>query len=286
MRRIPAPFEFVINAINQEQDFDPKAVSARRLVTMPNGGKAVVAFKPYWVQLRDTAYIIEQARAANLKKPSSQLPSEVTYRRAQTEFVRDLSDMVEKWRRSDWNLAACFQKHPDMAQRIDRFVRCRPLAFLAASGGPSLLINPLNPFGPFGLQHYPRGKDKPMVRARTDAITLFIRLTQHPAHVRLGRCVRCGRYFYGRVGQKCCPRPRRCGSTTAAIAVTKRRWKEARIEKLRRVRESCVEWMRQGPNQDWKEWVANQVGVTVKWITRAVNAGELEVPQRGKEIRT
>jgi hypothetical protein len=302
----PPLFVQILNALNSEQEFSPKAVVAHRLVTLPDRTKTLRTFKPYWVNLRNRAYMLKQV--VSLASPGSEdaykpetvsqvlrahdlkdrLSPDPVYRRAQEIFVRTFRDMVEKWRESDWNLAACFRRHREMEGQVFGLLRHEPLRLLVSSSGPSFLINPFAPVGLFGVQNVPRGRDKPIMRARRDAITLFIRLVQHPNHRRLGKCLRCERYFFGRLGQKCCPRPRRCGSYRAAIEATKRRWHAERAKKLERVRAALAEWKSLKRRTTWNRWAARRARVTQKWLSRAINRGELKPPKvarKGKGIR-
>jgi hypothetical protein len=295
--RAPLLFRQVLNALNSEQEFNPRAVKTFRQVILPVGGKAFLPSKPYWVELRDGAYMFKQtallarlgpeAVSRLLKAPDVKdlIPPDLVYRRAQEVFVRTLRNLVERWRESDWNLAVCFKRHPEMAGQVVGLLRHQPLRLLASSSGPSLLINPFAPLGPFGVQCVPPGRDKPVMRARRDAITLFVRLFQHPDHTRLGKCLRCESYFFGRPGQKCCPRPRRCGSYRAAIEATKRRWRQERAEKLDNARAACTEWESLKRRTTWHRWVAKRARVTQKWLTRAINRGDLRLPKMATESK-
>jgi hypothetical protein len=301
--QVPPLFRQVLNALNSEQEFNPRAVVAGRLVILPDGRKALRTFKPYWVELRDGAYTFKQTvllarlrpeavfkretvpRLSRAHDVKDLIPPDSVYRRAQEVFVRTLRNLVERWRESDWHLAECFKRHPEMEDQVVELLRHQPLRLLASSSGPSLLINPFVPLGLFGVRYVPRGRDKPVMRARRDAITLFIRLVQHPDHTRLGKCLRCKCYFFGRPGQKCCPRPRRCGSYRAAIEATKRRWRQERAEKLERARAACQEWESLKPRTTRNGWVAKRAGVTQKWLTRAVNRGDLKVPKMTTESK-
>ncbi len=283
MRRVPSPFGWAINALNAEQEFSPRDIAFTQPITSPGG-----PLRPYWVELRNSAYMVGQTIAlSRLERPSPAiaiqelpyaLPPESTYRRAQAEFVSTFRDLVEKWREEDWDSAKCFKKYPHVGKRIQTLLRRRPLVFLPTSGGPALLINPFSPSAPFGVQRIPKKKDRPISRARHDALTLFIRIAQHPTHNRIGKCVRCGRYFWGRPRQKCCPRPRRCGSYLAAIEATKQRLNRERNEKLDRARQAIKEWGARKPQADWKPWVAGEAQISHNWLTRAIKSGELEAP--------
>jgi hypothetical protein len=298
--RPPVPFNWALDALNGDQEFDPKAVVSERLSTTPEGQKHVEFSTPYWFQLRNRDYMTKMMRTLDAKPvtlsepreaialttrlnslPASFTPSsEAKYRKVQDEFVRTLRDLVEKWHDSGWNLAQCFRSNPSMQSSIERLLRRQPLALLPSSDpGPSVLVNPFAPTTPFTVRRNRRGKSDHMANAREDARTLFIRLAQHPGCSRLGKCVRCGRYFYGRSGQKCCPRPRRCGSYLAAIRATKANWRQARKTLIDMAQQEVARWETEGVRTPWKTWVARRVKKTEKWITRAINRGELTPPR-------
>jgi len=302
--RIPPLLGHVLNALNSEHQFHPRATVSSRLEILPDGRKELRTFKPYWVELRNGAYMFKQtvslaslgsedvlqskavSRLLKARDLKNLIPPDSVYRRAQEVFISTLRNLVEKWRESDWNLAACFKRYPEMEGQVVGLLRHEPLRLLASSSGPSLLINPFAPFGLFGVQHVPRGRDRPVKRARRDAITLFIRLVQHPDSTRLGKCLRCESYFFGRPGQKCCPRPRRCGSYRAAIEATKRRWRQEKAEKLERARAACTDWESLKRRTTWKSWVAKRARVTQKWLSRAVNRGDLRIPKMASESKS
>ncbi len=161
MRRVPSPFGWAINALNAEQEFSPRDIAFTQPITSPGG-----PLRPYWVELRNSAYMVGQTIAlSRLERPSPAiaiqelpyaLPPESTYRRAQAEFVSTFRDLVEKWREEDWDSAKCFKKYPHVGKRIQTLLRRRPLVFLPTSGGPALLINPFSPSAPFGVQRIPK----------------------------------------------------------------------------------------------------------------------------------
>jgi hypothetical protein len=277
--KIPAMFNRVIGALNGEGEFNSTAIATTRPSTLPDGSSIGIPFKPYWIQLHDTAYGLEHVRALASARPARALPPEEAYRRAQTVFVQTLRRLIEELREAKWSLAMCFNKDRELERQIRTFLRRRPLVLLAGDDGSSLLINPFTPSATFGLQRLPRGKDQPVMRARSEALTLFIRLVQHPERTRIGRCLRCHRYFYGRPGQKCCPRPRRCGSHLAAITATKTRWRENRKDLIALAQQAIAQWEEGGKRKPWKLWVAKRVGKTEKWVTHAVNQGNLVLPR-------
>jgi len=275
----PSPrFAKVIDALNGEEEFSPSAVSETRRVKLLKGSEAIYNFDPYWVQLRNLAVPFASGLVSKGAKPEDYIPSNATYQRAQEAFTSTLRDYVERWRGSEKDFAKFFERHPDVLSAIDRFFRRNPLEFIFSSDSFSVFA----PIGQFPASRVPRGKDKPVLRARDQAIALFADLLRTRAVNRLGKCLRCGRYFFGRPGQKCCPRPSRCGSSLAAMEATKSRWKNERQDKLARAQAACGEWARRKSKGEWKLWVARRVDVTSNFLTRAVNKKELTPPMAEK----
>jgi hypothetical protein len=117
------------------------------------------------------------------------------------------------------------------------------------------------------------------LRVEQEAIRLFVSLTLNPAWEKLGGpCARCGRYYVKRrVSQKVyCSR--RCGNTATAIVRTAAQRAEERKKKLSVARKFIRQW-RRSSGVGWKEFVSDKTGLTFKWLTRAVNQGELRLPR-------
>jgi hypothetical protein len=116
--------------------------------------------------------------------------------------------------------------------------------------------------------------------AAYDAAWLFIDVIVNTVDHEVGRCHRCKEYylnFSGHRNKVYCSR--RCATGwSAKVTMSKRRMEEKR-EKLARATELCKAWKPPAAKeQDWKQWVAKRSGLTPKWLTRAVNRGELEPP--------
>ena len=324
----PPLFTKIVDALNLEGEFSPNAVSSKRLVTMPDGSKAIRDFLPYWVQLRDEASMFyshrderEEEHLSKLVKESKslaqikanygersrefkaqqvkmgiartqeigigkipprrpdELADDAVYRKAQETFVSSFQELLQQWRewtKSNKEWDRMFAKHlatgGELLTTVNRFLRRNPLMLQPAVSGPWLLVPE------FRMAKFPPRKDNPCARARRAALSAFVQFVQHPLCDRLGKCVRCGRYFYGRPGQKCCPYPRRCGSSLAAIRATNKRWKEQRIEKLRLAQKAIADWKRLKRRPRWKTWVTKRIAISEKFLSRAVNGGELKPP--------
>jgi hypothetical protein len=117
-------------------------------------------------------------------------------------------------------------------------------------------------------------------KAAHDAAWLFIDLVTGSVPYDVGKCERCAGYylnFSGHRNKVFCSR--RCATASSAEKATReRRMKEKRV-KLTRAAELCKVWKSAAAKQaDWKQWVAKRSGLTPKWLTRAVNRGELRPP--------
>lgn len=118
--------------------------------------------------------------------------------------------------------------------------------------------------------------------------TLREKLSQEP-------CPRCGDYFPMNTSRQTVYCSRKCGKVGTAAFATRERLKSEHAEKLRVAAEQAQLWDKTRtqsrgrlPRDDWKHWVSKQpagrkFGVTPKFLTRAVNKGELAAPQRSQE---
>lgn len=113
-----------------------------------------------------------------------------------------------------------------------------------------------------------------------EARMLFSRLTLNPEWDKLGGpCGRCAKYFIKNTARhrKYCTR--QCGSFATAKASTRERLDQEHADKLRRAEAAARLWPRARTNLDWKLWVKQkEPDISPKWLTRAVNKGELQSP--------
>jgi hypothetical protein len=114
-----------------------------------------------------------------------------------------------------------------------------------------------------------------------DAAAMFVgMLLTNPLRGKLsdGPCQRerCKRWFIKRrPTQKQCSA--RCLGIVRSMARTKTERKNAHQELLGRARKASQAW-RRNSGVDWKEFISRKTGLNVKWLSRAVNKGELHSP--------
>ena len=98
-----------------------------------------------------------------------------------------------------------------------------------------------------------------------------------------GPCARCGRYYLKKRASQKVYCSRRCGNATTADARTRERLAREHADKLRRSQAAMQKWTTTRTKDDWKVFVSKrEPDITPKFLTRAVNKGELKPPTKGK----
>lgn len=123
---------------------------------------------------------------------------------------------------------------------------------------------------------------RPDMDPRGEALRWFVEFLINPDCRKLaGPCDRCGRYYIRKSARNKRYCSRSCGTKATAIAATKRARTAEHQRKLERARKAIREYAKARTKVDWKHWVAlkeREEGITPKFLTRAVNNGELQVP--------
>jgi hypothetical protein len=112
------------------------------------------------------------------------------------------------------------------------------------------------------------------------AVLMFVELVLNPWWDRLGGpCEQCGTYYVKKTVRQNAYCSRDCGTRATAMKATLRRREEEHREKLRRAAAAAQTWASSRTPIDWKQWVSlKEPDITPKWLTRAVNKGELQPP--------
>lgn len=105
----------------------------------------------------------------------------------------------------------------------------------------------------------------------------FVDLVMNPLRGEVSVCDRCGRWFLncsGHRNKRFCAR--RCAVLSSVTRSLKKRREEERQSKIRLAQENLKDWT---PSRgDWKEWTAGDTGLSKKFLTRALNRGDLKPP--------
>jgi len=132
---------------------------------------------------------------------------------------------------------------------------------------------------------WPNPEDLAIDRARQ----VFVELLLNPEREKLSAkpCARCGCYYIKKTVRQKVYCSRKCGKDGTAAYATKQRLKAEHQDKLRVATEEARKWATAHTKEDWKRWVSKQAagrreGLTPKFLTRAVNKGELTEPTKGE----
>jgi hypothetical protein len=186
-----------------------------------------------------------------------------------------LSRLIKSWQASGPNLKKMM--HLDFTQWRDVQESWKATWVPTRTGRAHLLLFPDLP-----LCHMKKGHDG-VYRPTPEggALLLFYSLTLNPEWDRLGGpCERCARYYVMNTvrHKKYCSR--KCSSFATATASTRKRLDEEHADKLRRAQAAAQMWPKIRTILNWKQWVSRkEPDITQKWLTRAVNKGELLPPQ-------
>jgi hypothetical protein len=179
-----------------------------------------------------------------------------------------LRQLVEAWQQSGPNLVV-FQRHwPDVWENLQHYLEKTPpqLAW-GESGG-------------CGFKH--TFSDRLGRNPHWEAYRLFSMLITNPQWDKLaGPCARCGNYYIRRTARNSTYCSRFCGTRATATAATRRSRSKERVRKLKEAALLVNKWTpsKRTRYQDWKKWVTGQnPDLTVTFLTRAVNKGDLKPP--------
>jgi hypothetical protein len=134
--------------------------------------------------------------------------------------------------------------------------------------------------GPLLLGAFPFREENPLERANTDrrfALDEFaVFLIAAAPRAEIGRCDRCGRFYWNRWGhtnKRFCAR--QCSQRQTAIEGQAKMASRQRQEKNRRIRATLKALIDTKPRTaDWRAWVAERARVSKNYLTRALRRGD------------
>jgi hypothetical protein len=183
------------------------------------------------------------------------------------ESQKLLRELVRQWNECEQNLQQMLNEMPRLAPAIRR--EWKALLVVGSDGTPCLSITAA-----------PDGS-KLSIDARF-ALELFMNLLIDPRWQMLGGpCRRCHRYFAKKTKRQTVYCSRKCAKDNTAAAATQKRLADQRIANLECAEAAIQEWKKHSRRQDWKRFVVNRCGISLHYLTRAVNRKELRPPENG-----
>lgn len=178
-----------------------------------------------------------------------------------------LPELVQKWQASGPNTAKFVTKHPQLWHECLQAWKPALVPTKEGNWRINLVANAEAP-GSAGARH--------------KAFVLFNSLLANPLWSKLGGpCSRCGQYFVTtrersrKTARTYCSRE--CAWRSTAVEFSAKKRDAAREEKLVRAREAIKTLKR--PAAEWKRDVAAATGIDLRFLTRAVSAGDLKEPK-------
>lgn len=212
-------------------------------------------------QMHNLVHALNGAKPRISRAGSSDKPRTVQLRLLKSQ--KDLRRLVNEWMASG----------PDL---IELFKRNRELEFLVGYGRTQFY--PMHD-GRGHLDWMPEIPSTAESSYSKQALQDFMILITNPLWELLGGpCVRCGEYYLRKVKRQKIYCSRNCASEATAVAATRRQRQQEHTDKIRRAQSAVNKWTKVNSRLGWKDWVSNETGYTVRWITRAANKKDLMTP--------
>jgi len=180
-----------------------------------------------------------------------------------TEVHQELRRLVSLWIESGPHLGLFFKRNPDLQE--------------FCMHGRTILMPTREGLAQLGwLPHSSHHR----IKTQEDrALALFTELLVNPGANQLGGpCARCNSFYVKNTKRQKVYCSRDCGSVQTAMSATQRSRRLAYNKKLAKAERRIERWMNGRRGRPWKVSVADGVEITIKWLTRAVNAGKLAEP--------
>jgi hypothetical protein len=126
---------------------------------------------------------------------------------------------------------------------------------------------------------FPEGPGEEKESGKDGARRLFAALTLNPEwNLLAGPCARCGAYYIKKTRRQKVYCSQRCGSANTALPAVRKKRAGEHARKLHSAQEALLHWKPTSNERGWKEWISKRTGLSINWLTRAVNKGELFPP--------
>jgi uncharacterized protein (DUF1778 family) len=195
-------------------------------------------------------------------------------------YAEALIRLMERLKGCGGNLKKMMDGDPELAEAVAEVCVTR---WMPSTTRRAYLV--LQPSWKHILKRELTPKQVDRMRPERYAALLFHVGTLNPEWDKLaGPCARCKRYYLKKRASQKVYCSRRCGNATTAVARTRERLAKEHTDKLRRAAEAAGKSITARTHDDWKVFVfERESDITPKFLTRAVNKGELKPPTKGKK---
>lgn len=219
--------------------------------------KSVFLLEPSRCDLDAIVYVLNRKNAVLHSKRNPEVGSPVINF---SEENAELRRLVNNWLASGPNLSDLLENDRDLAARCKHG---KTELFPTDSGRAQLLWTP-------ELENHRASSQ------RDNALIHFVNLIINPDCEKLaGPCARCDKYYLKkrRNQKRYCSRD--CGAAMTALEATRKKRQEEYRTKIRRAKSAMERLPRRHRRKGWKELVSAETGISVHWLTRAVNQKKL-----------
>jgi hypothetical protein len=179
--------------------------------------------------------------------------------------AHELRKHVRSWEASGPNLRKLLTSDPELERKLNEG------RTILVPDGASAKILPI-----------PWGAGEGSLSSEQAAIAMFFTLITHPMLSMFGGpCCRCDRYFIRKSKhriQYCSPR---CGRLQSAQRATKRARQDAHATKVRAAQLAIDSLAPATFKRNWKDVVTGRTEISTRWLTRALNKGEIRTRTHG-----
>jgi hypothetical protein len=200
-----------------------------------------------------------------------------------TFYAEALIRLIERLKEYGGNLKKMTNDDPGLAKAMTE--ACVALWTPDSTGGAHLVLQQSTKIQ--ALSPMPKTQEEAEERAELIAALLFYVGTLNPEWDKLaGPCKwkHCGKYFLLKGNRRTAYCSRRCCQLDAASRCRQKCLQREHADKLQRAEEAARRWRTARTKDDWKASVSKQEpDITPKFLTRAVNKGELKTPTKGQK---
>src|SRR5271157_722649 len=222
-----------------------------------------------------------QARFFHLDRRDLDHIVETLNRKPRGAYAEALSRLIERLKECGGNLKKMMDGDPELAKVVAEVCVTRWMP--STNRRAELVLQPSAEIQ--ALSPMPDSPQEVKERAELFAALRFHVGTLNPEWDKLaGPCERCRRYYLKKRASQKVYCSRRCGNAATAVARTRERLAREHAEKLRRAQAVMRKWTTARTKDDWKVFVSKrEPDITSKFLTRAVNKGELRPPPKSRK---
>ncbi len=197
------------------------------------------------------------------------------YQKKEKVRSRCLKAWMDEWNQAQREFAQWGKAFPESYKKVKNSIRLNRAELKTGRDNRAEL----------GYQH--TGKWYESI-GRNEAAWIFAEFISGPLYDGISKCDRCCRYFINisayRNKRYC---TRQCSKAGTALQSTRMRRQMERTERIKKAKKGIRDFLSLKLKvEDPKRWVAEHAGITRKWLTQAINRGDLKPPTTFFKIRS